>query len=292
MQTMANSFFQLVLDSVVKPLFTKLNVTVLPKLVSGELFGRQYEVRNGTFDPVDYDDAWMLALAYHSSVIFDLGANIGQSTFLMLQAPNVKNVVLVDASPLALTIAADNLIRNHLSDRVRFYNAFVSDTVGESVRFATPGGSATGGHYVQADDSGVNPNDIATVPTITIDRLVEMFTLTPDLVKIDIVDYEKQVMDGGSKLAEQAKTRFLIEMHRTERKTQRQNTQDILDWCARVNYAAWYLKEAVRLSSPDTVEHRGRYHLLLQPAAWEFPAELAQIPQNAEIEIVPPLFSN
>src|SRR5688572_30402892 len=113
-----------------KSLVASSGYDVLPKRVQVSYLGRNYVVRNGTVDEGDYDDAWILALACHSQVVFDIGSNIGQSAFSMLHSPTVKCLVLVDPAPLALTIASDTLIRNRMSDRARFIAAFVSDEEG------------------------------------------------------------------------------------------------------------------------------------------------------------------
>jgi hypothetical protein len=63
-----------------------------------------------------------------------------------------------------------------------------------------------------------------------------------------------------------------------------ENTEAILNWCRRVRYRAWYLKEHAVLESTDQVKHRGRNHVLLQPQEWPFPDWLLGIPQSARLE--------
>ncbi len=51
----------------------------------------------------------------------------------------------------------------------------------------------------------------------------------------------------------------------------------VLAWCAKNQYRAWYLSEGVALQSPEQIAQRGRCHLLLQPAGWDFPVWLRGI---------------
>jgi len=56
-----------------------------------------------------------------------------------------------------------------------------------------------------------------------------------------------------------------------------------LDWCKDLGYSAWYLKTEERLESPETIAHRGRCHLLLQPKAWGYPEWLRGIKQSSPL---------
>jgi hypothetical protein len=112
--------------------------------VVAKLLDREYLVYRGTIRGTeDYDDAWLLALAYHAHVVVD----IGQAAFTILQSDMVRELVLVEANPSALVIAADNLITNGLSTRTRFVPAFASAKDNEMVQFWTVGTGAAGSMY-------------------------------------------------------------------------------------------------------------------------------------------------
>lgn len=269
------------LEKQVKSFLRRNGVDYLPRLVYVDFLGKKYRVRNGTVDTGDYDDAWMLALAHNSKCIFDIGSNIGQSAFIMLQAPNVESVVLVDPSHLALTIAADTLIRNQQGHRIRFVNAFVSDKSGTTIGFSSGlSGHSTGGTADNSDASSFSHQ----IPTITVDDIVERLNIVPDFMKCDVENFEGKLLIGSQKLAEKQKTRFMMEMHSSAARSQREVTQEVLDWCSKTDYTAWYMKEGTKLYSADPVEHRGRYHLLLQPQSWDYPVWLSKIPQGAPLE--------
>lgn len=273
------------LANAVKSMLTRLGYDILPKKQRVTYLGKDYIVRSGTIDDGDYDDAWMFALAHHATVIFDIGSNIGQSAFNMLQAPTVECIVLVDPAPLALTIAADTLIRNGMGHRIKFVNAFVSDKEEEIINFYTTGHD-TGGHEYKENNLDADHPFVLRIATTTLDALVRKLKVIPDFVKIDAEGHEENVLLGGTHLAAQTQTRFMLEMHHKQNRPQRQVTESVLRWCVNNHYAAWYLKEGERLTTAESVAHRGRYHLMLQPEAWEYPDWLRGIAQGAPTSIV------
>ncbi|MCK5923349.1 MAG: hypothetical protein KAG66_20605, partial [Methylococcales bacterium] len=94
---------------------SQFGITLRPQ-ETVELMGRSLTVIKGSIRlESDYDDAWSWALASRSEIIFDIGANIGQSALLMLQSPIIKKLYLVDPNPEALSFAAENLFLNNLS---------------------------------------------------------------------------------------------------------------------------------------------------------------------------------
>ncbi|MCH7630052.1 MAG: methyltransferase, partial [Proteobacteria bacterium] len=117
-------------------------------LVEAELLGRRLRVRYGSVrSQPDKDGAWLLACACHAEHVVDIGANIGQAALLMLQAPTLRSITLVDPNVEALAVAADNLIRNRMSDRARFIPVFVSDEDDRTITLWTVGVGSAGSRY-------------------------------------------------------------------------------------------------------------------------------------------------
>lgn len=255
-----------------------------PRWVHHTLLGKDLVVRAGTLRPeTDYDDAWLYHCLRHAEVVFDVGANVGGSALLGLLCPNVRQLVLVEANPEALAMAAANLIRNGLSPRARFVSAFADEASDKLVEFWTVGtgaaGSAFQGHAVTAARAGSSQR----VPTTTLDDLCDQFGVVPDFVKIDVEGAEANVLRGSTRCAAQERTRFLVEMHSPPELPMARNAELVLAWTSANGYVAWYLSEGTRLTSPQAIQHRGRCHLLLQPAAWPFPEWLAGIKQSTPL---------
>lgn len=251
------------------------------------LLGRELVLRAGTIRvETDYDDAWLYACLQHSDLVFDVGANVGQSALIALLCPRVRQVVLVEANWRALSVAAQNLVRNGLSARARFVQAFAAEASDRLVDFWTVGTGAAGsmfrGHAVTAAREG----SVQRIPTVTIDELCDEFEVVPDLIKIDVEGAESKVLQGSTRCAAHHSTRFLVEMHSPPELPMARNAALVLDWAQAAGYAVWYLSAAERIETPQPIEHRGRCHLLLQPADWPYPDWLAGIKQSAPLPVV------
>lgn len=248
------------------------------------LLGQDLVVRWGTIRPeTDYDDAWMYACLQHAEVMFDVGANVGGSALVGLLCPNIKQVVLIEANAEALSVAAENLIRNQLSARARFVSAFADEASDRTVDFWTIGTGAAGSMFEGAAVTAARQGTARRVPTTSLDELADRFALAPDFVKVDVEGAESNVLAGARAIARAAKTRFLVEMHSPPELPMAANAEKVLAWTKDVGYSAWYLSEGTKLDSPQPIAHRGRCHLLLQPASWMYPEWLRGIKQSTPL---------
>jgi len=254
------------------------------RIVNAELGGVRLRTYEGTIRPeADIDDAWFVSLAKESSIVFDIGANIGYTGLLANVYGKPKEMILVDPNPLALASAADNLIMNNLSGNCRFLSAFVADEVGKDVKFYSIGRGAAGSIYPEHARTAASLDSWYWVQTITIDELIRRYNLVPDLVKIDVEGAEESVLKGAMEAARLSKTSFIVEMHSNTMLSMQANAESILAWCGKVGYAAWYLKEGIRLTNAQQIAHRGRCHLLLIPSHSSYPSNLKDISQGAAL---------
>jgi FkbM family methyltransferase len=265
--------------------FVRRKLGFPPRLVQASVLGREFIVREGTVPAeIDYDYAWVLACALRSGVFFDVGANVGYDSLLALMSPTIKRVVLIEANPEALSVAAENLIHNQLAARASFVSAFAGDVDHSKVKFWTVGTGAAGSIHESHAATAARANSFIEVPTITIDTLCNELDLTPELVKIDVEGAEYEVLQGSKACAGKRQTRYLVEMHSNPQMTMATNTEKVMSWCRELGYQPWYLAEGCRLENPEQTEHRGRCHLLLQPADWPYPEYLIGIKQSAPLE--------
>ncbi|MEL7590323.1 MAG: FkbM family methyltransferase [Anaerolineaceae bacterium] len=255
-----------------------------PPWVTLSLFERKYTVRDGTIRKTpDKDDGWLFACASLSTRIFDIGVNIGQSAFLELYPGSVEHVLLVDTNPMALSIAAENLIVNGLINRVNFECGFVSEQPGKELDFYTVLYGAAGSMFKTHAKTAAKRDLHFKVTTTTINLLTEKYGV-PDFIKVDVEGAESFVLDGADEVMDQKKTRFLVEMHSSAELPMVENARRILAICRDLYYDAWYLAKNVKLESPDQLKDRGRCHLLLQPGGWEWPSKVLRIKENAALD--------
>lgn len=269
--------------------FARRKLGIPPKLVHMEILGRPFIIRDDTFSTErDYDDAWLLACSFHSEVVFDVGANVGDSALLTLLSTSVKRIVLIEANPEALSIAAEHLVRNKLSSKAQFVTALAMDVDNSESTLWTVGTGSAGSIYPSHARTAAKLGSFMKVPTVRIDSICNLYQTVPDLVKIDVEGAEHKVLLGSACCAGYGKTRFLVEMHSSADLGMPQNAEQVLEWCDSVKYKAWYLAEGVQLSDARQVEHRGRCHLLLQPAEWNYPSWLTKIKQSDDLSAALP----
>ncbi len=231
----------------------------------------------------DQDDAWWFYLSKHHHVIFDIGCNIGYTALIgLIHDPN-KKMILVDPNPKALQKAALNIINNGIGNKVYYQAAFVGNTVDDTVRFYTIGAGAAGSMYPTHAKTAASMNAFMDVKTITLDHLFIFYDMKPDLVKIDVEGAETQVMEGAKVLAKDTQCTFFIEMHTVENLGMEAAAAFMLDWCAQMDYKAWYLKTGSLLTSAAIIKDRGKCHLLLLPENKSYPNYLKGITQNAPL---------
>lgn len=231
----------------------------------------------------DQDDAWFFELAKNHKVIFDIGANVGYTALLaMIQNPD-RDYILVDPNPIALQKAIGNLLNNNLGFKAQYYSAFVSNTLNESIRFYTLGSGAAGSMHRSHAESADAVNSFQTVSTVTLDYLYSYYSLTPDLVKIDVEGAETLVIQGAKMLAQETKCTFFVEMHNVQDLGMERATDMMIEWSRTNDYRVWYLKTGEELLSGEPVKSRGKCHILLLPKEKSYFSYLKGIKQNANL---------
>jgi FkbM family methyltransferase len=233
----------------------------------------------------DKDDAWFFQLAKHSSVILDIGANIGFTSIMACLSNPHSKIVLVEPNPEALSIAAKNLVCNNFAHRCVFYTGLLSDKSGVKVKLYTVGAGAAGSIFRQHAHTASQFNSYIWLTTSTIDDVIHELQVMPDFIKIDVEGAESMVLNGAIELAKRKNSRFVVEMHGSATLPMQTNAQSVLDWCVRTKYKAWYLKDETPLTDSKHIAHRGKCHLLLQPEEWPYPSYLEGITEGAVIEL-------
>lgn len=249
------------------------------------ILGRALRVEGHNHSDVDYDDAWLLGLISETDGFVDVGCNVGFFSLATCVLRPSASVLAIDANPECAAVTAANLVRNGFGARSRSVSIFVSD--GErAVEFSAVGlgaaGSGVKGLSMTAEDLGSS----STVNSTTLDSVIESTGFRPDLIKVDVEGAEREVLAGANRTVTEHHPRFMVEMHSGGDLTMAANTADVLAWCDAQDYAAWYLAQGTRLTNPSDVAHRGRCHLLLQPAGEPLPAVIEGIPQGAALKMV------
>jgi hypothetical protein len=90
-------------------------------------------------------------------------------------------------------------------------------------------------------------------------------------------------LTGSKEIAIKYGPTFLVEMHSPEEMPMLKNAELVLNWCAQVNYNAFYMTTHQKLDKAEDIAHRGKCHLLLLPFYSEYPEYLKSIEQNKNL---------
>ncbi len=263
------------LKKIISALFVKLRPET-EKFDKIQLNGKNLKTlkKTGINDKFDTDDFWFNSLAQNSTILYDVGCNVGKTALIALTNDNMKQVVLVDTNPEALCLANNNLIHNNYIHKSNSFLGFVSDKNDEELDFYTVGHGAAGSMFKSHAETASMMGMSIKVQTVTLDSLVVHFKSIPDFIKIDVEGAEIFVLNGAKEVAKSNKIKILVEMHSNKEITMTENTEKVLDWCKDVGYGAWYLSDKLKLVNSEPVKHRGRCHFLLIPFEDDFPEYL------------------
>jgi FkbM family methyltransferase len=137
-------------------------------------------------------------------IFFDIGANVGVFTvYCACRYPNTK-VYSFEPEHSNLGLLKDNIIANHLTDRVTITSIGVSDFVGLSflnVQDTSPGAAAHTEHRVPVavTDEGYQVVWQEGIACATVDALSDHFKVVPNALKIDTDGNEDKILKGASR---------------------------------------------------------------------------------------------
>ncbi len=174
-------------------------------------FGYQFQVK----DPVQMAELDGFISACRSGmVLFDIGAHFGLFSLAALHYGGpLSRAIAVDPSPMATRmIRIQARLNSHLTaGRLRIVQACVSDHPGYEPMVAI--GVLAGG-YFSAPNRHHHSTEVTRVAAITLDALVEQFSVQPTHVKIDVEGFEAAVLRGGHRLLSQPRSpNLFIELH-------------------------------------------------------------------------------
>jgi FkbM family methyltransferase len=273
------------------PLFTRLRERIehsawlshaVPIEVAGVRFTADSTSCRAGATYVDYDYAWLSALAGGDARFMDVGAGFGLTAMLCARRMRSDGrCLLIDLSRENLGLAIRNLVRAGIGDRTEVVLARAGsesrlDAASlEARRISIAAGAPAALSRLRRirGDAGET----------TVDALSERFGFAPDLVKIDVEGAERHVLAGAVATVTKHKPLIQVELHSFAPMTMRENAGAVLDWCSQHGYAMWYLAKATRVRDAGALATRGRCHVLLAPLDTEYPSALRGIAQLADV---------
>lgn len=143
----------------------------------------------------------------------DIGANIGLFSVLLAKHLRRRKVLAVEPTQRARRWLHENLVHNHVRDRVIVFEGAASDRQGQTTIQTIPGKE-------EYSSLGVMEHPAITgescseeqIFTDTVDHLVELYGLTPGFMKVDVEGAEHLVFSGAQRVLKQHRPVILSEL--------------------------------------------------------------------------------
>jgi len=168
--------------------------------------GRRYYV-NG-FQPTERLTRHFIRLVRPGDTVIDVGANLGYYTLAAAKLVGREGEVhAFEASPLTLAWLQQNAALNPFAN-IHVHGVAVSDRCGETTFHTAPAEKAG---YSSLRDLGDETRSVVTVPTVTLDSLLDEIPRTR-LVKIDVEGAELLVLHGMERLIGRDRPYIIMEI--------------------------------------------------------------------------------
>lgn len=147
--------------------------------------------------PFVQDMKWILRNArknrFRPKSIFDVGAYEGEWSALVRSVFPDSEIVLIEPQRDVRSVLEQKCRDDPTK---RFIPKLLGATNGEKVAFHEQGSVST-----VLSGEGVDQSDVYKLQTVTLDRLIEEYTIPPpDFLKLDVQGYELEVLRGGKNL--------------------------------------------------------------------------------------------
>lgn len=176
------------------------------------ILSRRWQTFNNK-DPETLD--WIDQCLHDGDTFFDIGANIGvYSIYAALRHPGVR-VVAFEPEYANLHVLRDNVIENHLQERVQIFGMALSDQSGVSRLHIQEfmAGAALHSESPTTLERTLMGRQVLWwegICTFTLDEFCEQTGLQPQGLKIDVDGTEARVLEGGGRTLHSPTLRSLI----------------------------------------------------------------------------------
>ena len=167
-----------------------------------------YKVINGDHESEIIDT--MQSVVNDEAVFYDIGAHYGWFSLAWLSLGG-NHVEAFEPSIANSNIIKKTLDSNSLNDMVRLHNFALGEKSEKGVLELYPGDSSR--NFISKEEAEKQSNS-ENIDVKSIDDIYDDLSLkNPDLIKIDVEGFEKEVLLGAKNLLRNKKPKLIIEIH-------------------------------------------------------------------------------
>ena len=204
-----------------------------PPLAVENAFRGQFEDPEQT---VEFRDFLELIRPIRSPLFFDLGTHFGLfSHVVMARSGGEGRAIAVDPAGTACSMVRRIASLNGWTDRLTVIQAAMGGESGEVEM--VDGGVLLAGYFMEAVDQP--QGDRIRVPRVTIDELVHRIGCKPDLIKIDIEGFERDVFEGATETLTGASIPVCLEIHNRYIRDAGGDPAQLLEKLRQMGYTRW-----------------------------------------------------
>jgi len=167
------------------------------------------------------------------SVFFDIGANIGVYTLLASRQGGIQ-VISFEPHPYTFSLLKENVVLNHISDRVDCLQMALGKDVGQ-IYFSNVPGSPVNHVLTHEGATGVSK---ILVNVTRGDVFCSEHGLVPEIMKLDVEGFEDSVLEGFGKILDEVRV-IIVE-------------------CLSVEKTSQFLRDSFRFLGPFKLDFRTR----------------------------------
>lgn len=195
-----------------------------------------------------------LRLFFERALTFiDVGANYGLYSLLgALCNPNVRVVAFEPLLPIFNGLKR-NVTLNHLEERIRCEHLALSSHSGAATLYVPPGGGKDLESTATLSSNGWQVRQHAPpveIEAITFDEYESRYPMRVDLIKIDVEDFEADVLHGMERVVRRDRPFIVCEILPRNREHKNERTRQVIE---SLNYTAYWITPAgyIRVSRLD-----------------------------------------
>ncbi|MBS1558113.1 MAG: FkbM family methyltransferase [Bacteroidetes bacterium] len=163
-------------------------------------------------------------LAQNGDTIFDVGANIGETTFNLARTVGTSGVVhSFEPDPFIFSKFLKNYELNSIAN-ILLNNIALGSNLGE-LYLGTPVADNRGGTRIRPTEKSGNKVPVSTVDIYVLKKQIEKI----DLIKIDVEGFEQQVLLGAEATLNKFKPKLFIEINDDNLREQGDSAKTLID---------------------------------------------------------------